>query len=85
MHAPLGRGCHGGVDHWESRARDPQLHTHVVIANRVQRATDGAWVTLDLGTLYRQPTPPANTKAACCYQLQASVGAVPGLPAAGRS
>ncbi|WP_320536132.1 MobF family relaxase [Pseudarthrobacter sp. IC2-21] len=39
-------------DHWESRAGDPQLHTHTVIANRVQR-TDGAWVTLDSRTLYK--------------------------------
>ncbi|MDQ0664664.1 conjugative relaxase-like TrwC/TraI family protein [Arthrobacter ulcerisalmonis] len=40
-------------DHWESRTRDPQLHTHLVIANRVQRITDGAWVTLDSRTLYK--------------------------------
>ena len=40
-------------DHWESRAGDPQLHTHLVIANRIQRITDGAWVTLDSRTLYK--------------------------------
>ncbi|MFE4837383.1 MobF family relaxase [Arthrobacter sp. NPDC056691] len=40
-------------DHWESRAGDPQLHTHMVIANRIQRITDGAWVTLDSRTLYK--------------------------------
>ncbi|MEC5193300.1 MULTISPECIES: MobF family relaxase [unclassified Arthrobacter] len=40
-------------DHWESRAGDPQLHTHLVIANRVQRITDDAWVTLDSRTLYK--------------------------------
>ncbi|MGO4857656.1 MobF family relaxase [Arthrobacter sp. 2MCAF14] len=40
-------------DHWESRSGDPQLHTHVVIANRVQRITDGAWVTVDSRTLYK--------------------------------
>lgn len=40
-------------DHWESRAGDPQLHTHMVIANRIQRVTDGAWVTLDSRTLYK--------------------------------
>ncbi|GAA5192287.1 hypothetical protein GCM10023346_13910 [Arthrobacter gyeryongensis] len=40
-------------DHWESRSGDPQLHTHVVIANRIQRITDGAWVTLDSRTLYK--------------------------------
>ncbi|MCK3769777.1 relaxase domain-containing protein [Microbacterium aerolatum] len=33
-------------DHFDSRAGDPQLHTHVVIANRVQ-AADGKWRTLD--------------------------------------
>lgn len=40
-------------DHWESRTGDPQLHTHMVIANRIQRITDGAWVTLDSRTLYK--------------------------------
>ncbi|NVM96151.1 MobF family relaxase [Arthrobacter wenxiniae] len=40
-------------DHWESRAGDPQLHTHLVIANRVQRASDSAWATIDSRTLYK--------------------------------
>ncbi|MDJ0356328.1 MobF family relaxase [Paenarthrobacter sp. PH39-S1] len=40
-------------DHWESRAGDPQLHTHLVIVNRVQRLSDGAWTTLDSRTLYK--------------------------------
>ena len=40
-------------DHWDSRAGDPQLHTHAVIANRVQRASDDKWVTLDSYTLHR--------------------------------
>ncbi|MFJ6536774.1 MobF family relaxase [Paenarthrobacter sp. NPDC091711] len=40
-------------DHWESRAGDPQLHTHVVLANRVQRITDNAWTTLDSRSLYK--------------------------------
>ncbi|GAP54416.1 probable conjugal transfer protein TraA, partial [Arthrobacter sp. Hiyo6] len=48
---------HGAIaasfDHWESRTGDPQLHTHVVIANRVQRISDGAWGTLDSRTLYK--------------------------------
>lgn len=39
-------------DHWDSRAGDPQLHTHVVVANRVQTA-DGRWRTLDSRALYR--------------------------------
>lgn len=32
--------------HRTSRAADPQLHTHVLIANKV-RAEDGAWLSLD--------------------------------------
>ena len=38
-------------DHWDSRKGDPQLHTHVVIANRVQ-GPDGRWRTLDSATLH---------------------------------
>jgi conjugative relaxase-like TrwC/TraI family protein len=38
-------------DHWDTRAGDPQLHTHLVIANRVQ-GPDGRWRTLDGRTLY---------------------------------
>ncbi|MBL0886192.1 relaxase domain-containing protein [Myceligenerans sp. I2] len=34
-------------DHWDSRSSDPQLHTHVVIANRARTSSDGKWRTLD--------------------------------------
>ncbi len=34
-------------DHFDSRAGDPQLHTHVVVANKVQTAIDGKWRSLD--------------------------------------
>ena len=34
-------------DHWDSRAGDPQLHTHVVISNKVQAVLDGRWRSLD--------------------------------------
>lgn len=34
-------------DHYDSRAGDPQLHTHVVISNKVQGVHDGKWRTLD--------------------------------------
>ena len=34
-------------DHWDSRANDPQLHTHVVVSNKVLTAHDGQWRTLD--------------------------------------
>lgn len=60
------RAGHGGVahvatngivgslfDHSDSRLGDPQLHTHAVIHNRVQRASDGQWTTIDSYTLHR--------------------------------
>lgn len=34
-------------DHYDSRAGDPHLHTHVVISNKVQTAHDGKWRSLD--------------------------------------
>jgi conjugative relaxase-like TrwC/TraI family protein len=39
-------------DHWDSRVGDPQLHTHVVVMNRVQTA-GGVWRTLDSRGLFR--------------------------------
>mgnify|MGYP000853116990 CR=1 FL=1 len=33
--------------HRDSRAGDPDLHTHVAIANKVQAADDGAWLAID--------------------------------------
>ncbi|MEU7765004.1 MobF family relaxase [Nocardia sp. NPDC049190] len=38
--------------HRDSRAGDPDLHTHVLIANRV-RALDGKWRTLDGAAIYQ--------------------------------
>lgn len=52
-HVPVRGAIAAAFDHWESRAGDPQLHTHLVIANRVQRTGDGAWATLDSRTLYK--------------------------------
>jgi hypothetical protein len=37
-----------------SRSGDPQLHIHNVILNRVRRARDGQWRTLDGKALYRE-------------------------------
>lgn len=34
-------------DHYDSRSGDPQLHTHVVIPNKVQGVHDHKWRTLD--------------------------------------
>ncbi|MEV0283505.1 MobF family relaxase [Kribbella sp. NPDC050820] len=65
QHAAFTRTGHGGVaqldtrgliatafDHWDTRSGDPQLHTHVVVANRVQ-GPDGSWRTLDSRVLHR--------------------------------
>jgi hypothetical protein len=58
------RTGHGGVaqittrgaiaacfDHWDTRAGDPNLHTHVVVSNKVQGA-DGRWRSLDSRALH---------------------------------
>jgi conjugative relaxase-like TrwC/TraI family protein len=41
-----------GFDHRTSRERDPLLHTHLVVANRVQ-GPDGRWTAVDGRDLYR--------------------------------
>ena len=41
-----------GFDHRTSREGDPLLHTHMVIANRIQ-GPDGRWTALDGRDLYR--------------------------------
>lgn len=33
-------------DHWDTREGDPHLHSHVVVANKVQ-TQDGKWLTID--------------------------------------
>jgi conjugative relaxase-like TrwC/TraI family protein len=38
-------------DHWDTRTGDPNLHTHVVLANKVQ-GPDGRWRTVDSKALY---------------------------------
>ncbi|HEY5514676.1 MAG TPA: MobF family relaxase, partial [Pengzhenrongella sp.] len=38
-------------DHWDTRAGDPNLHTHVVIANKVQ-GPDGVWRSVDGRTVH---------------------------------
>ncbi|QAY71618.1 MobF family relaxase [Xylanimonas protaetiae] len=34
-------------DHYDSRTNDPQLHTHVVVSNKVKTLQDGQWRSLD--------------------------------------
>ncbi|OIQ89618.1 multifunctional conjugation protein TraI [mine drainage metagenome] len=40
-----------GFEHWDTRTTDPNLHTHVVLANKVQ-GPDGAWRALDGKTVH---------------------------------
>ncbi len=42
-----------GFTHRTSRAGDPQLHTHVLVANKVRACTDGRWLALDGRELYQ--------------------------------
>lgn len=64
-HAAFTRRGHGGTVqeatggylaalfvHRTSRAGDPQLHSHVLVANKVQAASDGRWLTGDGRELY---------------------------------
>jgi conjugative relaxase-like TrwC/TraI family protein len=39
-------------EHWDSRAGDPNLHTHVAVSSKVQ-GVDGKWRSLDSRGLYR--------------------------------
>lgn len=39
--------------HRDSRAGEPDLHTHVAISNKVQDAQDGKWLALDGQVLYK--------------------------------
>jgi conjugative relaxase-like TrwC/TraI family protein len=39
--------------HFDSRAGDPQLHDHVVVANRALSTSDGVWRTLDSRGLFK--------------------------------
>ncbi|MEW1976548.1 MobF family relaxase [Microbacterium profundi] len=49
---PIGGVIATAFDHYDSRAADPQLHTHVVVSNKVQ-GEDGRWRTLDSRRLHR--------------------------------
>ncbi|HET6916439.1 MAG TPA: MobF family relaxase, partial [Acidimicrobiales bacterium] len=47
------RGYVGAVFvHRTSRAGDPQLHSHVLVANKVQAVSDGRWLSVDGRELY---------------------------------
>ncbi len=39
--------------HRDSRAGDPDLHTHVAVANKVQTVADGRWLSIDGRVLFK--------------------------------
>ncbi|WP_235884300.1 MobF family relaxase [Saccharopolyspora elongata] len=46
-------GVTGAIfEHWDSRAGDPHLHSHVPVSAKVKRANDGKWTSLDGRTIY---------------------------------
>jgi conjugative relaxase-like TrwC/TraI family protein len=47
-------------EHWDSRAGDPNLHTHVAVSSKVQ-GTDGKWRSLDARALYRMTVAASET------------------------
>ena len=60
--------------HRTSRAADPQLHSHVLLANKV-RAEDGRWLSLDGRELYEhQKAAGMLYRAALRAELTASLG-----------
>jgi conjugative relaxase-like TrwC/TraI family protein len=59
-----------GFDHRTSREGDPLLHTHLVVANRVQ-GPDGRWTALDGRDVYRHRLA-ADAIYRACYQHELS-------------
>ncbi|WP_104181956.1 MobF family relaxase [Arthrobacter sp. B0490] len=60
--------------HYDSRAGDPQLHDHVVIANKVM-GSDGKWSSLDGRTLYKMGVAASETyNAKVIEKVCASLG-----------
>ncbi len=45
-HADVGGVLASAFDHYDSRSSDPQLHTHVVVSNKVLTVQDQKWRTL---------------------------------------
>jgi conjugative relaxase-like TrwC/TraI family protein len=60
--------------HRTSRAADPQLHTHILVANKV-RAKDGKWLSLDARELFEiQKAAGMLYKAALRAEMSARLG-----------
>lgn len=77
-HVPV-RGLIASMfDHWDSREGDPQLHTHVVVSNRVQRLLDKQWATLDSYTLHRHVVAISETYNSVLFDhLHSHIAAMP--------
>src|SRR5699024_8702105 len=77
-HVPV-RGLIASMfDHWDSREGDPQLHTHVVVSNRVQRLLDNQWATLDSYTLHRHVVAISETYNSVLFDhLHSQIAAMP--------
>jgi conjugative relaxase-like TrwC/TraI family protein len=87
-HAAFTRRGHGGLIqerttgfvaagfvHRTSRAGDPQLHTHVLVANKVRAVSDGRWLAIDGRELYEvQKAAGMLYKAALRVELSARLG-----------
>jgi len=71
-----------GFDHRTSREGDPLLHTHLVVANRVQ-GPDGRWTALDGRDLYRHRLA-TDAIYRASYQLELARDARGGVDGGGR-
>jgi hypothetical protein len=60
--------------HRDSRAGDPDLHTHVAVANKVQ-TLDGRWLSIDGRVLFKANVAASETYNTALQQhLRASLG-----------
>jgi conjugative relaxase-like TrwC/TraI family protein len=62
--------------HRDSRAGDPDLHTHVAAANKVQTVADGRWLSIDGRVLYKAAVAASETYNTA---LERHLGATLGL------
>ena len=76
--------------HRDSRAGDPDLHTHVAVANKVQ-TLDGKWLAIDGRPLYKakssrppRPTTPRSNDTWSTPSASGSRSARTPMPASGR-
>ena len=60
-------------EHWDSRAGDPNLHTHVAVSSKVE-GVDGTWRSLDARGLYRM-----TVAASECYNTAFEASLTAGL------